>query len=182
MPGRACSERLERHQGWRNPGGLHPHDAGSLYRLPAVAAGTKWKTLDDVELVSVATVDSKDASEVEVYLFPADEVRQRFNAASYAARAKDGQSIKDNELGVGSTAMIAASPPVSARASSNTTNPSASMRSPICSPSNPSADDEEPGQAADEILALPTLSTIADVMAGNAPRRAQPAGVCGPKR
>ena len=49
--------------------------------FPPLEGGTKWKTLDDVEMVAVATVDSKDAPEkVEVYLFPADDVRQRFNA------------------------------------------------------------------------------------------------------
>ena len=64
--------------------------------FPPLQGGTKWKTLDDVETVIVAAVDSKDDPEnVEVYIFPADEVRKRFNAA-YAARKKDGQTIKDN--------------------------------------------------------------------------------------
>jgi hypothetical protein len=48
-----------------------------------------------VELVIVASVDSKDDPQnVEVYIFPAKEVRTRFNAA-YAARVKDGQVVKD---------------------------------------------------------------------------------------
>ncbi|UCI19910.1 hypothetical protein FJ970_02760 [Mesorhizobium sp. B2-1-8] len=64
--------------------------------FPPLKGGTKWKTLDDVETVIVATVDSKDDPEnVEVYIFPADDVRKRFNA-HYAARSKEGQAIKDN--------------------------------------------------------------------------------------
>ncbi|MER8800173.1 hypothetical protein [Mesorhizobium sp. M0998] len=64
--------------------------------FPPLKGGTKWKTLDDVETVIVATVDSKDDPEnVEVYIFPADDVRKRFNA-HYAARSKEGQTIKDN--------------------------------------------------------------------------------------
>ncbi|RWO40430.1 MAG: hypothetical protein EOS11_19710 [Mesorhizobium sp.] len=66
------------------------------FAFPPLRGGTKWKTLDDVEVVIVATVDSKDDPEnVEVYIFPADEVRARFNAA-YAARIKSGQKTKDN--------------------------------------------------------------------------------------
>jgi hypothetical protein len=57
--------------------------------------GTKWKTLDDVETVVVAAVDSKDDPEnVEIYIFPADEVRRRFDAA-YTARANDRQTNQD---------------------------------------------------------------------------------------
>lgn len=146
--------------------------------FPPLEAGTKWKTLDDVELVAVATVDSKDAPEkVEVYLFPADEVRQRFNA-SYAARAKDGQSIKDNfgmwvgldrdDRGIAAsvgTGILEHYKPIGVYAITD------------LFAEHPSADDEEPGQAADEIPALPTLSTIADVMAWARNRVAQLAGV-----
>ena len=64
--------------------------------FPPLENGTKWKTLDDVQLVAVATVDSKeDPENIEVYLFPAVDVRKRFDA-HYAARTKDGQTIKDN--------------------------------------------------------------------------------------
>lgn len=64
--------------------------------FPPLHGGAKWKTLDDVQTVIVAAVDSKDDPEnVEVYIFPADEVRKRFNAA-YAARNKEGLTIKDN--------------------------------------------------------------------------------------
>lgn len=66
------------------------------FAFPPLEGGTKWKTLDDVDTVIVATVDSKDEPEnIEVYIFPADEVRKRFDEA-YAARQKNGQSVKDN--------------------------------------------------------------------------------------
>jgi hypothetical protein len=56
----------------------------------------RWKTLNEVDVVIVATVDSRDEPEnVEVYIFPADDVRSRFDAA-YAARIKEGRIVKDN--------------------------------------------------------------------------------------
>jgi hypothetical protein len=62
--------------------------------FPPLANG--WKTLDDVDLVVVAAVDSvKNPQKVEIYIFPADEVRKRFNSA-YKARKDAGQNIKEN--------------------------------------------------------------------------------------
>jgi len=64
--------------------------------FPPLSGGTKWKTLDDVDLVVVASVDSQDnPGNVEIYIFPATEVRARFNAA-YSARKKAGQTIRDD--------------------------------------------------------------------------------------
>jgi hypothetical protein len=64
--------------------------------FPPLEKATKWKTLDGVELVVVATVDSRDDPQnVQVYVFPADEVRKRFNA-NVAARLKAGQPPRDN--------------------------------------------------------------------------------------
>ena len=148
--------------------------------FPPLEGGTKWKTLDDVELVAVATVDSKDAPEkVEVYLFPADDVRRRFNA-SYAARAKEGQSIKDNfgmwvgldrdDRGIAAsigTGILEHYKPIGVYAITDL----------LAEHPQAEANDEEPGQAADEIPALPTLSTIAEVMAWARNRVAQIAGV-----
>jgi len=66
------------------------------FAFPPLAGGTKWKTLDDVDLVIVATVDSREEPQnVEVYIFPAAEVKDRFNHA-YAARTAGGQILKDN--------------------------------------------------------------------------------------
>jgi hypothetical protein len=64
--------------------------------FPPLAKGTKWKTLDEVDSVIVASVDSKEEPEnIEVFILPADEVRKRFDAA-YAARVKAGLVLRDN--------------------------------------------------------------------------------------
>jgi hypothetical protein len=64
--------------------------------FPPLQGGKKWKTLDNVDTVIVAAVDDPaHAKRVEVYLFEASEVRKRFDQA-YAARAKAGQTLKDN--------------------------------------------------------------------------------------
>lgn len=66
------------------------------YAFPPLAGGTRWKTLDDVDEVLVAAVDDRDSpTAIEVYRFPAGEVRERFNE-SYSARQKAGQSVRDN--------------------------------------------------------------------------------------
>jgi hypothetical protein len=60
-----------------------------------VEGGTRWKTLDEAELVLVSAVDDPaDPRNVDVYLFPADEVRKRFDA-SYAARSENGHTMRD---------------------------------------------------------------------------------------
>lgn len=64
--------------------------------FPPLEGGAKWKTLDDVQQVLVAAVDKpENPQNVDVYLFPADEVRRRFDA-SYAARMKAGHTVRDN--------------------------------------------------------------------------------------
>jgi hypothetical protein len=66
------------------------------FAFPPLDSGKKWKTLSGVEVVIVAAVDSRDEPEnVEVYIFPATEVRKRFDAA-YAARTKAGQTVRIN--------------------------------------------------------------------------------------
>ena len=69
------------------------------FAFPPLEKGTKWKTLDDVDIVVVAAVDDPDdPRQVEVYRFDAEEVRKRFDA-SYAARTKAGQTVK-NDFGM----------------------------------------------------------------------------------
>jgi len=64
--------------------------------FPPLEEGKRWKTLSDVELVLVAAVDdNKNPQNVDVYLFPADVVRARFDA-SYAARIEHGHTVRDN--------------------------------------------------------------------------------------
>ncbi|WP_022976814.1 hypothetical protein [Nevskia ramosa] len=66
------------------------------FAFPPLDGGTRWKTLDGADVVLVAVTDSKDdPKSVQVFLFPAAEVRKRFNEA-YAARIKDGHKIPDN--------------------------------------------------------------------------------------
>jgi hypothetical protein len=64
--------------------------------FPPLDKGTRWKTLDDVDLVLVSAVDNRENPQnVDVYLFPADEVRKRFDA-SYAARIAQGHTVRDD--------------------------------------------------------------------------------------
>jgi hypothetical protein len=64
--------------------------------FPPLDDGKRWKTLDDVDLVLVAAVDDRlNPQNVDVYLFPADEVRKRFDA-SYAARIENGHTVPNN--------------------------------------------------------------------------------------
>lgn len=64
--------------------------------FPPLDKGKRWKTLDDVELVLVSAVDNRENPQnVDVYLFPADEVRRRFDA-SYAARIAQGHTVRDD--------------------------------------------------------------------------------------
>jgi hypothetical protein len=64
--------------------------------FPPLENGKKWKTLDEVDVVIVATVDDRDdPKNVEVYIFPAADVRKRFDA-SYAARVAAGLTMRNN--------------------------------------------------------------------------------------
>jgi hypothetical protein len=64
--------------------------------FPPLDKGTRWKTLDDVDLVLVSAVDDpKNPQNVDVYLFPADVVRKRFDD-SYAARIENGHTVRDD--------------------------------------------------------------------------------------
>lgn len=66
------------------------------FAFPSLKNATAWKTLDDSDLVSVAAVDDvENPQAINVYLFPADEVRKRFDE-SRAARISNGHNVKDN--------------------------------------------------------------------------------------
>jgi hypothetical protein len=68
-----------------------PNDARPWIAFKSLAEGTKWKTLDDVDVVIVASVDDEeDPQNIEVFIFPANEVRKHFDAA-YAARMQAGR-------------------------------------------------------------------------------------------
>ncbi|OYW45919.1 MAG: hypothetical protein B7Z08_04790 [Sphingomonadales bacterium 32-68-7] len=64
--------------------------------FPPLNGGKNWKTLDDAEVVLVSAADDRENPQnVDVYLFPADEVRKRFDA-SYAARIQNGHMVPDD--------------------------------------------------------------------------------------
>ncbi len=64
--------------------------------FPPLADGKRWKTLDDVETVIIASVDDPhDPTNVEVFMVPAVALRKRFSAA-YSARKKAGSPAQDN--------------------------------------------------------------------------------------
>jgi len=64
--------------------------------FPPLNGGTQWKTLDDADLVVVATVDDcASPKAIETYIFPADEIQKRFHDA-YHARIEAGQVVTDN--------------------------------------------------------------------------------------
>jgi hypothetical protein len=66
------------------------------FAFPPLDGGSHWKTLDDVDVVLVAAVDQPDnPTNIEVYIFDADVVRARFQAA-YEARVQAGHRVKDN--------------------------------------------------------------------------------------
>lgn len=59
-------------------------------------SGDGWKTLDDVDLVAVASVDKVDnSSEIWVYMFNAKEVRERMNK-SRNARLEAGMVVRED--------------------------------------------------------------------------------------
>jgi hypothetical protein len=64
--------------------------------FPPLDGGKKWKTLDTADLVLVSAVtDPGDPQSVDVYLFPGEEVRKRFDA-SYAARIANGHTVRED--------------------------------------------------------------------------------------
>lgn len=57
--------------------------------------GTKWKTLSEVDVVTLAVVNNvENPQTIQVYDFPAAEVLKRFDAA-YKARAAAGNQMRD---------------------------------------------------------------------------------------
>jgi hypothetical protein len=96
VPGRGLSNVWNIRRGGKSQTASIRTTRNRWIAFPPLAGGTKWKTLDDVDLVVVAAVDSQDhPKNVEVYVFPAMEVRKRFDEA-YAARKQVGQVIRDD--------------------------------------------------------------------------------------
>src|ERR1700680_5124194 len=95
VPGRGLSNEWKAEKGGKTVRASIRTTRDRWIAFLPLEGGTKWKTLDSAQLVIVAAVDSKeDPKNIEVYIFPAKEVRQRFDDA-YKARLAEGRSIPD---------------------------------------------------------------------------------------
>jgi hypothetical protein len=140
--------------------------------------GTRWKTLDDVQWVIVAAVDKRDDPEnVEVYLFPAADVRKRFKDA-YKARIADGQTQQDSfgmwvnldtdQRGIAASVgsgLVDAFKPIAKFSIKSLLATGTQLQS------------EEPHVPGDMGDVMPTLNTISEVLAWARQQVAQLAGV-----
>lgn len=69
---------------------------GRKFAFNPLEGGSKWKTLDDVDLVIVAAFDKRtNPEQVNVYKFDAEDVRAHFTDA-YKARKAKKLSVTDN--------------------------------------------------------------------------------------
>jgi len=95
QPGRGLSNIWEASKGGKTTIASIRTTRDRWIAFPPLNNGTRWKTLDDVDFVLVSAVDNpENPRHVDVYLFPAKVVRQRFDA-NYKARIKT-QSVPDN--------------------------------------------------------------------------------------
>lgn len=96
QPGRGLSNTYELTKNGETQTASVRTTRGRWVAFPPLNNGQRWKTLDDVDLVLVAAVDDRfNPQNVDVYLFPATEVRKRFDA-SYAARIVNGHTVRDD--------------------------------------------------------------------------------------
>ncbi|MGH8251707.1 MAG: hypothetical protein ACREVI_13610 [Steroidobacteraceae bacterium] len=96
VPGRGRANVWEIAQGGKSKRASIRTSKDRWFAFPPLKRGTKWKTLDTVDVVIVAVVDDpQDPRSIEVYLFDAPDVQKRFDA-SYAARIKAGMTVRDN--------------------------------------------------------------------------------------
>ena len=95
-PGRGLSNTWELTKAGKTRVGSVRTTRDRWIAFPPLNGGKNWKTLDDVDLVLVSAVDDRlDPQNVDVYLFPAEEVKKRFDR-SYAARIAAGHTIRDD--------------------------------------------------------------------------------------
>lgn len=96
QPGRGLSNTYEMTKDGTTQIGSIRTTRDRAIAFPPLDQGKRWKTLSDADLVLVSAVDDRlNPQNVDVYLFPGDEVRKRFNS-SYAARVTNGHSVPDN--------------------------------------------------------------------------------------
>lgn len=96
QPGRGLSNTYEMTKGGKTQIASVRTTRDRFIAFPPLEGGKKWKTLDAADLVLVSAVtDPADPQSIDVYLFPADDVRKRFDA-SYAARIGNGHNVRDD--------------------------------------------------------------------------------------
>jgi len=95
-PGRGLSNVWEATKGRQTLSASVRTSRDRWLAFPPLEGGARWKTLDDVDLVIVAAFKSRNnPKDAQVYIFDAQDVRARFNAA-YKARVKAGHSVRDD--------------------------------------------------------------------------------------
>lgn len=100
MPGRGPSNRWNLTKDGKTQAACIRTTQDRWFAFPPLENGTRWKTLDDVQTVVVSAVDRKeDPSKAQVFVFPATEVRKRFDAA-YKARTANGERVQPDEYGM----------------------------------------------------------------------------------
>lgn len=94
-PGRGRSNVWDVSKGGRSRKASFRTTRDGWIAYPPLDKGTRFRTLNDVEVVFAAAVDDPDDPQrIVVYEFPADIVRERFRA-SYNARIEAGQVVRD---------------------------------------------------------------------------------------
>jgi hypothetical protein len=96
QPGRGLSNTYEMSKGGKTQIASVRTTRDRYIAFPPLEQGKRWKTLSDADVVLVSAVDDRhNPQNVDVYLFPGDDVRKRFDA-SYAARIANGHTVWDN--------------------------------------------------------------------------------------
>ena len=145
--------------------------------LSTSGKGHEVENTRQVDTVVVAAVDSKDEPEnIEVMMFSATEVKKRFNEA-YAARIKDGQTVRDNFgmwVGLDHDDRGLAASVGSGIAEKHERLATYSIATLLEEAPQSAAEDSEGGE---RTSSTPELATIAEVMAWTRNRLASIAGV-----
>ena len=101
MPGRGRSNVWEVEENGRQRRVSIRTTKDRWFAFPPLQKGTKWKTLDDVDIVVVAAVDDRDdPRNVEVYRFDAEEIRRRFRCVPTPRGSRPGRRC-ETVLGCG---------------------------------------------------------------------------------
>ena len=96
QPGRGLSNTYEMTKGGKTQIASVRTTRDRYIAFPPLDQGKRWKTLSDADVVLVSAVDDRhNPQNVDVYLFPGDEVRKRFDA-SYAERIANDHTVPDN--------------------------------------------------------------------------------------